>query len=130
MPSDVKCGKRPRTEGRLCAVRRRTDSFGPDSAFASGNAVSRGTDDRAERRAGEQFTDAPGLVSLQDNGGPTQTMILVTGSVAIDAGSNPAPSTYDQRGPGFPRVSGFAVDIGAVEFHGERIFANRFEPGP
>lgn len=80
--------------------------------------------------SGNRFTDAPGLAPLQGNGGPTQTMALLLGSIAIDAGSNPAPSTYDQRGAGFPRVFGAAIDIGAVEFQGERIFANGFEPGP
>lgn len=78
-----------------------------------------------------QFTDTPGLGPLQGNGGPTQTMALLPGSVAIDGGKNAFVSTnYDQRGPGFPRVFNAAIDIGAVEFQGERIFANGFEPGP
>lgn len=80
--------------------------------------------------SGNQFTDTPGLGPLQNNGGPTQTMALLLASVAIDAGSNPVPSTYDQRGPGFPRAFNGKIDIGAVEFQGDRIFANGFEPGP
>lgn len=81
--------------------------------------------------ATNHFTDAPGLGPLQNNGGPTQTMALLPGSVAIDGGKNAFVSTnYDQRGPGFPRVFNGTVDIGAVEFQGERIFANGFEPGP
>lgn len=79
---------------------------------------------------GNLFTDTPGLGPLQNNGGPTQTMALLLGSVAIDAGNTPVPSAYDQRGPGFPRVFGTSIDIGAVEFPGDRIFANGFEPGP
>jgi hypothetical protein len=60
----------------------------------------------------------PLLGPLQDNGGPTQTMALLPGSPAIDRGSNalvPADLTTDQRGPGFDRVSGDSVDIGAFE---------------
>ncbi len=63
---------------------------------------------------------------LADNGGPTLTHILVPGSPAIDAGENALavdadnnPITTDQRGTGFPRISGCGatptVDIGAVE---------------
>jgi hypothetical protein len=54
---------------------------------------------------------------LQNNGGPTPTVALLPGSVAIDAGDNNAaglPST-DQRG--LPRLNGTAVDIGAFEFY-------------
>ena len=58
-------------------------------------------------------------------------MALLLGSVAIDAGNNAfTPSAYDQRGPGFPRVFGAKIDIGAVEYQSDRIFANGFEPGP
>ena len=60
------------------------------------------------------------LGSLANNGGPTQTMALPSGSPAIDAGSNALavgidgkPLTTDQRGS--PRISGAAVDIGAFE---------------
>jgi hypothetical protein len=58
----------------------------------------------------------PGLGTLAGNGGPTQTLLPLTGSPAIDAGSNAllgAGVTTDQRGLG--RISGSAVDIGAVE---------------
>jgi len=65
----------------------------------------------------------PGLDpnGLQNNGGPTQTIALVTGSPAIDAGSNALavdpttgqPLTTDQRG--FPRIVNGTVDIGAYE---------------
>jgi uncharacterized repeat protein (TIGR01451 family) len=53
---------------------------------------------------------------LQNNGGPTKTIALPTGSLAIDAGnSNVAglPRT-DQRG--YARIVGKAVDIGAYEY--------------
>jgi predicted outer membrane repeat protein len=58
----------------------------------------------------------PLLGPLQDNGGLTQTMALLPGSPAIDAGSNalvPAGLTADQRG--LARIVGGAVDIGAFE---------------
>lgn len=59
----------------------------------------------------------PLLGPLANNGGPTLTMMPQTGSPAIDTGVTADASgiTYDQRGPGFPRVLGAAVDIGAVE---------------
>ena len=43
----------------------------------------------------------PMLGPLQDNGGPTQTMALLPGSPAIDAGDNTDAPEFDQRGPGF-----------------------------
>jgi hypothetical protein len=63
---------------------------------------------------------APGtnliLGPLADNGGPTLTQAPLAGSPLINAGSTalvPAGLTTDQRGAA--RVSGPAVDIGAVE---------------
>lgn len=68
-----------------------------------------------------------------DNGGPTLTHAPLSGSLAINHGSNPlaeslgddgqpdtndaneTPLTTDQRGAGFPRVLGGIVDMGAVE---------------
>ena len=65
----------------------------------------------------------PLLAPLGNYGGPTQTMALLPGSPAIDAGSNaPAvdangnPLTTDQRG--LPRTVNGTVDIGAVESQG------------
>jgi hypothetical protein len=56
----------------------------------------------------------PGLGLLADNGGPTQTIALLSGSPAIDAGSNSlVVDTTDQRG--FARIVGSSVDIGAYE---------------
>jgi len=70
----------------------------------------------------------PLLGVLQNNGGETDTRALLPGSPAIDAGNNcvvtatcpsgnpPTPLTTDQRGTGFVRLQGTAVDIGAFEF--------------
>ncbi len=57
----------------------------------------------------------PLLGPLAVNGGPTRTHALLTGSPAIDKGSNPNSLTTDQRGAGFARVSGLGADIGAFE---------------
>lgn len=56
-----------------------------------------------------------GVGSLADNGGPTLTHSLLDGSPAIDAGSNPASLTYDQRGAGYNRVVNGVTDMGAYE---------------
>ncbi len=56
----------------------------------------------------------PMLGSLQNNGGPTETHLPLTGSPVIDAGSPDCPpSATDQRG--IARPQGAACDIGAVE---------------
>jgi hypothetical protein len=57
----------------------------------------------------------PRLGPLQNNGGTTQTIALLPGSPAINAGSNPASLTTDQRGAGYTRVFESAADIGAFE---------------
>jgi hypothetical protein len=57
----------------------------------------------------------PLLGPLADNGGPTRTHALLPGSPAINTGSNPLGLATDQRGTGFPRVSGAAADMGAYE---------------
>jgi len=53
--------------------------------------------------------------ALADNGGPTMTHALLEGSPAIDAGSNPAGLTHDQRGAPYLRTVGAGTDIGAFE---------------
>jgi hypothetical protein len=58
----------------------------------------------------------PLLGPLQNNGGPTQTMALLPGSPAIDAGDTTGAPDTDQRG--FPRIVGGTIDIGAFEVQG------------
>jgi hypothetical protein len=64
----------------------------------------------------------PMLGPLADNGGPTLTHALLSGSPAIDAGNNARalddnsiPLTTDQRGLGVDRIKFGTVDMGAVE---------------
>ena len=57
------------------------------------------------------------LGPLQDNGGPTLTHQPGPNAPPVNAG-DPAfvpPPDFDQRGPGFARVIGGVLDIGAVE---------------
>ena len=65
---------------------------------------------------------SPGLATaLANNGGPTQTLALQTGSKAIAAGDASAnvlsiTGPNDQRGAGFARVANGVMDIGAYQF--------------
>jgi hypothetical protein len=82
-----------------------------DNLIGSGGGFTNGVD-------GDIVGQNPLLGSLANNGGPTLTYALLAGSPAIDAGSNgliPSGTTTDQRGPGFARISGTSVDIGAFE---------------
>lgn len=54
------------------------------------------------------------LGPLADNGGPTQTMALLTGSPAINAGGTTSLQ-FDQRGTPFQRVFDGQLDMGAFE---------------
>jgi hypothetical protein len=56
----------------------------------------------------------PMLGVLQNNGGPTPTLALLSGSRAIDAGTNNGAPTQDQRA--FRRPVNNVTDIGAYEF--------------
>jgi predicted outer membrane repeat protein len=60
-----------------------------------------------------EFNGDPKLGPLADNGGLTQTMALLPGSPAIDAGNNATCAATDQRG--VTRPLGVACDIGAYE---------------
>jgi len=62
--------------------------------------------------SGDLQNTNPKLGPLADNGGPTQTMALLSGSPAIDNGYTTAPT--DQRG--IARPQGARADIGAFEY--------------
>ncbi|GAB2988487.1 right-handed parallel beta-helix repeat-containing protein [Actinotalea caeni] len=83
---------------------------------------------------GSSLTGAdPLLQPLGDNGGPTQTMLLLAGSPAVDLVPEGTSVPWDggtievcgdgtdQRGPGYPRLSGAACDAGAAEGPADRI---------
>jgi hypothetical protein len=72
----------------------------------------------------------PMLGPLQDNGGPTETMALLPGSPAIDAGENSDAPEWDQRGPGFPRIVNAQIDIGAYEVQATAPHVRRGSPDP
>ena len=57
----------------------------------------------------------PMLGPLAENGGPTLTHALLSGSPAINAGNNVADIHYDQRSSWNARVVGVQADIGAFE---------------
>ena len=66
---------------------------------------------------------------LENNGGLTETVALLPGSVAIDAGNNalvPSSDSFDGRGTGYTRVFNSIVDIGAFEF--ERPTITSYNP--
>jgi hypothetical protein len=68
------------------------------------------------------------LGSLRDNGGPTPTMALFVGSMAIDAGNNAfSPGSTDQRG--FPRIVNGVIDIGAYEVQTTSLGKTIFDIG-
>jgi CSLREA domain-containing protein len=70
----------------------------------------------------------PNLGPLQDNGGPTHTMALLSGSPAIDAGDDTSCPATDQRG--ITRPQGPHCDIGAFEVEVQSIydFSGFFSP--
>jgi hypothetical protein len=57
----------------------------------------------------------PGLGTLANNGGPSQTIELLVGSPAIDSGNNAYVSAGETDGRGLTRIVNGTVDIGAVE---------------
>ncbi len=90
------------------------------SSFTATNSIIGEVDSRITVNGTNNVTSTdPMLGALADNGGPTKTMALLTGSPAIDAGPNPVATftgnEFDQRGAGYARIVGGLVDIGAFE---------------
>ena len=79
--------------------------------------------------AGTIELESPMLGQLAFNGGSTQTLMLLSGSPAIDTGNDTAGVAFDQRGSGYARTIGGGTDIGAYELDtNDLIFANGFDP--
>ena len=87
-------------------------AFGSEFAMvvSNGGNVAPGGDCFA---GGGDFTGDPLFGPLQDNGGPTDTRALGTGSAAIDAAPGLVVRHTDQRG--IARPQGAACDRGAYE---------------
>jgi hypothetical protein len=93
------------------------------SIVNSGTAVSLGHNLSSDNgggfltAVGDQLNTDPLLGPLQNNGGPTFTHELLSGSPAINTGTpdSTPPPAYDQRGPGYPRVINGQIDIGSFE---------------
>ena len=122
------------TVNTLLADNQDTGGTAPDCSIQSGGLISNGFN-LIGNNVGCTFTAQPSdlvgtgampldplLDPLQDNGGPTLTLGLQTGSPAIDAGDNVTCLATDQRGAARP-VDGdgnasLICDIGAYEFSG------------
>jgi hypothetical protein len=76
---------------------------------------------------GDTKAGCPLLGPLRDNGGPTWTHALYSGSPAINTGNNALTLPYDQRGAPFARVAKAIADIGAYEVQTEVVFSGGFE---
>ena len=89
-----------------------------DCRAPNGSFVSQGYNLRSDADCGTAATDilstTPVLGPLQDNGGYTPTIALLSGSPAIDAGTNTGCPSTDQRGESRPYNS--TCDIGAFEY--------------
>jgi Bacterial Ig-like domain (group 3) len=108
--------------GKTASASDVSGSLGSASAFnmigtGGGGGLANGTNGNLVA-----VTDPNLATSLANNGGPTETIALLFGSPAINAGSNALavdasgnPLVYDQRGPGYPRIVDGIVDIGAFQ---------------
>lgn len=104
--------------------------------FEGSSGFTVGTNNANGDLIGSSFAPVfPILGPLQNNGGPTQTIALLPGSPAIDAGDNcvvsaggclPTPLTTDQRG--VSRQVNSNVDIGAFESRTFTISVNSGTP--
>ncbi len=97
--------------------------YGATSGGIVANEGSNLADDSSAAGFATQVADLK-LGLLANNGGPTLTHALLPGSPALNAGTNAAIAglPFDQRGPGFPRLVGSAVDIGAYELQASPSF--------
>jgi predicted outer membrane repeat protein len=92
-------------------------SLGGDCVTSGGGTIGTNIANLVENRScSAAFSGDPNLGPLQNNGGPTPTRALRNPSPAINVGNNSGAPSFDQRGPGFPRIVDGRIDLGAVEF--------------
>jgi hypothetical protein len=84
--------------------------FSPATLTVKGHNIELGT------TCGFDINKNPSVAALANNGGPTKTMALQTGSPAIDAAAPAFCPATDQRGFKRPDQAGTPCDIGAFEF--------------
>jgi hypothetical protein len=99
-------------------------SLGPDvlgTLISQGHNLIGNTSGGSGFAASDLLSLNPLLAPLGNHGGPTQTMALLPGSPAIDAGDNTNAPATDQRG--FNRIVNGTIDIGAFESSGFTIAA-------
>ena len=112
----------------------RLDGYGSgtiDRSIVAGNAQIGGDINLTGWSGSHNLTSATGLDlgPLQNNGGPTPTMLPGIDSAAIDAIPLAAcTQASDQRGVSRPQGAG--CDIGAVEVQPDRIFVDGFDGAP
>jgi hypothetical protein len=88
-------------------------------AIGFGTFVDQGNNISADKSvalgASSKINTDPKLGALADNGGPTQTMLPLLGSPAVNAAAPVENPEVDQRGFPRPETPGGQSDIGAVE---------------
>jgi hypothetical protein len=86
------------------------------NTIVAGNSASSNANTSGTFAGANNFTNgAPQLGPLGDYGGPTRTMLPLSGSPVIDAGRNSVTNFLPTDQRGYRRRSGASVDIGAVE---------------
>ena len=88
---------------------------GGDCAILEGGTITATTNNLDTDGSCDNATTSTtiGLGALADNGGPTMTMAIETGSAAYNAGNNATCESIDQRGVARPQNT--TCDIGAYE---------------
>ncbi len=86
---------------------------GPSLISEGYNIIDDGTCVTGGNATDQRNTD-PMLGPLQDNGGPTLSILPLQGSPAIDGGTNAGCPATDQRG--YARPVGTTCDVGATEY--------------
>ena len=110
----------PKVTFNSCTIARNSVTSGKLFQKVGGGSITRNHSLVAGNNGSDENThDDSFLAPLGDYGGPTQTMLLLPGSTAIDAATN-STRTVDQRG--FP-IFGGTPDVGAVEFQGNSDLA-------